>query len=98
MAYQSVNPYNDQVLATFEEISDEELESALSRAGRAIKKTTMELGGSDPFIALPDADIGPAVQAPELPFGGVKKSGYGRELSGRASTSSSTKKLIDVMP
>jgi succinate-semialdehyde dehydrogenase/glutarate-semialdehyde dehydrogenase len=33
-----------------------------SRAGKAVKKTTMELGGSDPFIALPDADIGPAVQ------------------------------------
>ena len=32
MPYQSVNPYNDQVLATFEEISDEDLESALSRA------------------------------------------------------------------
>jgi succinate-semialdehyde dehydrogenase/glutarate-semialdehyde dehydrogenase len=33
-----------------------------SRAGKAVRKTTLELGGSDPFIALPDADIGPAVQ------------------------------------
>jgi succinate-semialdehyde dehydrogenase/glutarate-semialdehyde dehydrogenase len=34
-----------------------------SRAGELLKKTVLELGGSDPYVILEDADLGPATEA-----------------------------------
>src|SRR5260370_17871810 len=51
-------------------------------AGREIKKTVIELGGSDPFIVMPSADFGLAVST------GVKEHTINTSPSGIASTRS----------
>ena len=88
MPYRSVNPVTGGALKTFPEHTDEQMWSALAKAGAKRVASRMETGMV--FINYPDVSL------PELPFGGVKRSGYGKELSSLGIEEFVNRKLIFV--
>ena len=89
MSYQSVNPYNGKVLKTFKEVTDKQLEKTLKTAA-----TCFETWRGTTYAMM--FVNHPTWTTPDLPFGGIKNSGYGRELSSMGIQEFVNKKLVRV--
>ena len=92
MTYQSINPATGEVGQAFAELDDGQLEIAIVTAARGAK---LVMGGGRIDAGMVFVDH-PTWTAADLPFGGVKKSGYGRELSSMGIWEFMNKKLVRV--
>lgn len=86
MPYQSVNPVTGQVFQIFEEHTDRQMMDSLAAAD----KTYREIWSPAVFINCP------SISYPDLPFGGIKRSGYGKELSNLGIEEFINKRLVCV--
>jgi succinate-semialdehyde dehydrogenase / glutarate-semialdehyde dehydrogenase len=74
--------------------------SVAREAGRALKKCVLELGGSDPYVVLEDAEIGPTVEtcvASRLINGGQSCIAAKRFIVVRPLERAFTERMVDLM-
>ena len=91
---------DDAIVAVTLTGSDIAGRAVASRAGAALKKTVLELGGSDAYVILEDADVDLAVQAcgaGRLLNGGQSCIAAKRFIVHEAVVDEFTAKLVDVM-
>ena len=88
MSYPSTNPSNGNAEKSFPELSDPQLQSAIASHGKRLASRI------DPGMII-IINHRPWT-TPDLPFGGIKDSGYGRELSPMGVQEFVNKKLVCV--
>jgi succinate-semialdehyde dehydrogenase/glutarate-semialdehyde dehydrogenase len=74
--------------------------SIASQAGRMLKKCVLELGGSDPYVVLEDAELGPTVEtcvASRLINGGQSCIAAKRFIVVRSLEHAFTERMVDAM-
>jgi len=93
MVIQTVNPTTNKVIESFTEMTDEKVHESVEKASSAFESWKRVADQIDTGMVFINHPIGTEA---DLPFGGIKRSGYGRELSELGIDEFVNKKLIRI--